>query len=137
MPAAPPTDLSPVAAVAAILGVILGPAVLPFASAYAVIGAGALVGAMIGLFRRAPCSPLASVTFVLVVIVAAMGVTVPIAQWIAGYLNQPVTWLVFPVSLAVAAVGEDWLKLPFGELAKAAFSRIKRAFGGPSNGTDA
>lgn len=133
MPAAPPTDLSPVAAVTAILGVILGPEVLPFASAYAVIGAGGLVGAMIGLFRRAPCSPMASIAFVVVMIFASMGVTVPIAQWIAGYLNQPMTWLFFPVSLGVAAVGEDWLKLPFGEFAKAALSRVKR-FLGPSNG---
>lgn len=135
MPAAPP-DLSPVAAVTAILGVIIGPAVLPFASAYAVIGAGGLVGAMIALFRRAPCTPLASVSFVGVMLLASMGVTVPIAQWIAGYLNQPMTWLFFPVALAVAAVGEDWLKLPFGELTKAAFSRLKRLWG-PSNGTDA
>lgn len=133
---APPTDLSPVAAVTAILGAILGPEILPYASAYAVIGAGALVGAMIGLFRRAPCSPTASMVFVMVMFLASMGTTVPVAQWIAGYLHQPMTWLFFPVSLAVAAVGEDWLKLPFGEIAQAGFSRLKRLWG-PSNGTDA
>jgi hypothetical protein len=133
MPAAPPTDLSPVAAVTAILGVILGPAVLPYAGAYAVIGAGGLVGAMIALFRRAPCTPLASVAFVSVMLLASMGVTVPIAQWLASYLNQPMTWLFFPVALSVAAVGEDWLKLPFSEFAKAAFSRVKRLWEPPND----
>lgn len=135
MPAAP-TDLSPVAAVTAILGAILGPEVLPYASAYAVIGAGALVGAMIGLFRRAPCTPFASVMFVSIMFLASMGTAVPVAQWIAGYLHQPVTWLFFPVSLAVAAVGEDWLKLPFGAVVDWISARIKSMLGA-KNGTDA
>jgi hypothetical protein len=95
-----------------VLGLFLGPTVLPYVSAYSVIGMGAFAGAIIALFRRPPTSPGSSYAFVVVVWTIAMGCTVPISQYLAIYSGQPVTWLMFPVSLLVAAVGEDWLKLP-------------------------
>jgi hypothetical protein len=123
---AAPVDLSPVALVAAILGTFIGPTMLPLASAYAVIAAGALIGALIGLYRRAPCSARVSIVFVLIVWFATMFCAVPIAGWISSYFQQSVTWWFFPVSLLVASIGEDWLKLPLSFVMDA----LKKRFGG-------
>lgn len=122
-----PVDLSPVALLAAILGMFVGPTMLPLASAYAVIAAGALIGALIGLYRRAPCSAVASIGFVGVVALSTTFCAVPLAGWVANYFQQSVSWWFFPVSLAVAAIGEDWLKLPVASVRDAFMKR----FGGP------
>jgi hypothetical protein len=126
---AAPVDLSPVALLAAILGMFVGPTLLPLASAYAVISAGALIGALIGLYRRAPCTARASVMFVIIVWIATTFCTVPMAGWIANYFQQAVSWWFFPVSLAVASVGEDWLKLPLASIPE----RVRKLFGGSSS----
>lgn len=113
------------ALLAAILGMFVGPTMLPLASAYAVISAGALIGALIGLYRRAPCSAGSSVTFVLIVWIATTFCTVPMSSWIANYFQQSVSWWFFPVSLTIAAVGEDWLKLPLASIPDA----VRKLFG--------
>lgn len=112
MAAVAPVDLSPVALLAAFLGMFVGPELLPLASAYAVISAGALIGALIGLYRRAPCTTFQSLGFVWIVWIATTFCTVPIAGWIATHFQQSVSWWFFPVALAGGAIGEDWLKLP-------------------------
>jgi len=111
VPAAAPVDLSPVALLAAFLGMFIGPELLPLASAYAVISAGALIGAFVGLYRRAPCSAMQSVGFVLIVWLATTFCTVPIATWIAARFQQSTSWWFFPVAMGCAGIGEDWIKL--------------------------
>jgi hypothetical protein len=120
-----------VAALTAVLGALVGPQALPYASAYIVIGCGALIGSVVALFRRAPCSPIRSLGFIGIMWAVAMGCTAPAAEWISRYLNQPVAWLLFPVSLGIAAVGEDWLRIPVLDWIAAGMSRLRGQ--GPKN----
>lgn len=128
MPTTPPADLSPVALATVALATIFGPVALPLASTYAVIAIAAFVGSLIGLARRAPMSASRTLCFVLVMMFASVGCTVPMAQWVASTVNQPPSWLMFPVSLAIAAIGDDWLKL-----VPVVVGMIANRFRGPKN----
>lgn len=103
-----PSDLSPVALVAVILATVVGPQMLPLISAYMVIGAGAFIGALVGLYRRSPQRPMTSVLFVIIMMSLSIGGTVPLATVIADYVNKPQPWFFFPVAVTVAAIGDGW-----------------------------
>lgn len=105
---AAPTDLSPVALASVLLATFVGPQVLPLASAYLVIGAGAFIGALVGLYRRSPLRPMSSLLFVTVMMSVSVGGTVPLATMIASYFDKPQPWFFFPVAVGIAAIGEGW-----------------------------
>lgn len=116
MQAAPP-DISPVAVAVAALGVLLGPEWAHAAGAYSVIVLGWIGGVMVGVYRMPPAPRVHVASFALISLVAVLGVTVPLSEWLAGALPKLLPWgglsdskgLLFPVAFALPAIGHSWL----------------------------
>lgn len=117
MTAAP--EITPVAVAVAVLTVFMGPELAAVFAAYAIILLGWLGGVMVGVYRMPPGSRLRLVAFVLVSLVAVLGMTVPLAQAAATALVQFAPWLtvteakglLFPVAFALPAIGHNWFDI--------------------------
>lgn len=116
---ADPPDISPVAVAVAALGVLLGPEWAHAAGAYSVIVLGWIGGVMVGVYRMPPAPRVHIAAFTLVSFVAVIGVTVPLARWLAGALPNLLPWgglsdpygLLFPLAFALPAIGHSWLSV--------------------------
>jgi hypothetical protein len=112
-------DISPVAVAVAALGVLLGPEWAHAAGAYSVITLGWIGGVMVGVYRMPPARRAHIAAFTLVSFVAVIGVTVPLARWLAGALPNLLPWgglsdpygLLFPLAFALPAIGHSWLSV--------------------------
>lgn len=130
-------ELSPVAVAVAALTVLLGPQLAAVVGAYAVILLGWVGGVMVGAYRMPPAGRGQLVAFVLVSLVAVIGITVPLAEAGARALSALVPWmsateakgLLFPVAFLLPAIGHNWLG--FGEWV---WGLIRRRFGSSSEG---
>lgn len=109
----PTPDLDPVSVLVVMLGLMLGPELAPLASAYSVIIVGAFAGVLVGLRRREPGTRLGAAGFCFVMFAASVLMTVPMSKMLAGYLPRVdgINWLLFPVSLAIPTIGDDWIKI--------------------------
>lgn len=104
-------SLDPVSVAIAIATALFGAALGPALGAYAVIFVAGFAGALVGLRRREPTSRFGAASFMLVVMLLSVGMTVAASQLIAPHLNSAGEWLFFPVSFVIAAIGEDWLRI--------------------------
>lgn len=103
-------DLSLWAAALALAGFYWGPKAAQFISAYALILLGWFGGLMIGLYRRDLDSRMPTVVYVIVSLIASLGITVPIAMALDGTAGFAYTGLLLPVSGAIAALPDKWRK---------------------------
>lgn len=109
----PTPDLDPVSVLVVLLGLLVGPELAPFASAYSVIIIGAFAGVLVGLRRREATTRLGMAGFGFIMMAASIMLTVPLSNVAAKYLPlvSGANWLFFPVSLAIGAIGDDWLSI--------------------------
>lgn len=114
--ALPEPDLSPVAVAVALLTVALGPEFAAIVGAYSVILIGWVGGVMVGVWRMPPAPRPHLAAFVLVSLVASLGVTVPLAELLADFMRAAAPWasraeakgLLLPLAFAIPAIGHSW-----------------------------
>jgi hypothetical protein len=129
-------ELTPVAVAVAALTVLLGPQLAAVIGAYAVILLGWLGGVMVGVYRMPPAGRGQLFAFVVVSLVAVIGVTVPLAEAGAQALRAMVPWmsateakgLLFPVAFLLPAVGHSW-----ADVGGWAWDAIRSRFGARDN----
>lgn len=102
----PPID--PVTVAIAIATGLFGSTAAQYVGPYAVIIVGALIGAAWSASRRDPGSRIGTAAFILLLIGLAVLVSVPLAEVAARYVGQDSRWMLGPVAVVVAGVGERW-----------------------------
>lgn len=130
-------ELSPVAVAVAALTILLGPQLAAVVGAYSVILLGWVGGVMVGVYRMPPAGRGQLVAFVLVSLVAVLGITVPLAEAGAQALRAMVPWmsateakgLLFPVAFLLPAVGHSW-----ADVGQWVWGLIRRRFGSSKEG---
>ena len=95
----------------------LGPEFALAVGAYGVIFLGWFGGVMVGVWRMPPVPRPHLVAFVLVSLVATLGVTVSATEMLTHLLRASVPWaggvqpagLLFPVAFLLPAIGHNWI----------------------------
>lgn len=105
-----PENLDLFAAALMLASFYWGPKAAQFISAYALILLGWFGGLMIGLYRRDIDSHMPTFVYVVVSLIASLGVTVPLAMWLDGAAGFAYTGLLLPISGAIAALPDKWRK---------------------------
>lgn len=107
-----PPSLDPVHATTAIVAVFFGPTLAAYVGPYAVIILCASVGSAWSLGRRPVTTRSGAFKYFLLMSGTALVLTVPLAQWLGGWLGHDDSrWLFSPVALLIGGVGGDWPKL--------------------------
>jgi hypothetical protein len=103
---APPIDIVTVAI--AIATALFGRDVAAVVGPYAVIVLGALLGAAWSASRREPSTPGSTLGHMVMMVGLALLVTVPIAAVAGQYAGLESKWLLGPVAVVIAGIGQDW-----------------------------
>jgi len=105
-------NLDPVNVATALFAVLFGPSLAAYVGPYAVIVIGASVGAAWSLGRRGVTSRFDAFAYFLLMAATALLVTVPLAEWLGGWLGHSDSrWLFAPVAIVIGGVGSDWPNL--------------------------
>jgi hypothetical protein len=102
----PPIDIVTVAI--AIASAAFGPELASVVGPYAVILLGAALGAAWSASRREPGSRMGTLAHVLLMMGWALLVTVPAAAIAGQAFGWESKWLLGPVAVVIAGIGQDW-----------------------------
>ena len=107
----PPPDLNLLSVVVAVLTIVIGPELALVLGTYSIILLGWFGGVILGVYRQPPAAPgLTVLGFVAVTLIVTLGITVPVAQVLEGYVPLlEAKGMLLPVAFAVPAVGHSWL----------------------------
>lgn len=113
---APEPDLNPVSVAVLVLTALVGPQFAAVAGAYTVIGFGWFAGVIVGAYRMPREGRMPLGLFVLLTLVVTLGITVPLANFLAansaaflpGAVATSSSGLLFPVAFAFPAIGHSW-----------------------------
>lgn len=106
--------LDPVSVAVAVATLLVGPKLAPVLGAYTLILFGWFAGVLIGVYRRDAGSRMGTAVFVVVMFIVTMGSTVSAAELVAAhlpYFKSTASALLFPVSILIPAVGDDWISI--------------------------
>ena len=124
----PPPNLDIASVAAVVVSYFIGSELAPYVSAYVVILFAWFLGVIIGRYRIPQDRSINTTTFMLVTLGVTLGATAFIADQLSRHFNIEVTSLLFPVAVAIPAVGHSWLDLAAWvvERWKSSFSKEKR-----------
>lgn len=103
--------LDPFAVAVSLAALVVGPALAPILGAYTLILFGWFAGVLVGVYRRESGSRMGTFVFVIVTFVVTMGSTVSAAEMIAPNFPVEVRALLFPVSILIPAIGDNWVDI--------------------------
>lgn len=104
-----PQPLDIVAVVIAVASLLFGPSMAAIVGPYAVIFLGAVVGAVYSASGRVQTAKIGTFAYCALMVVISVAVTVPVAELAAPYIRITESRsLFFPVSAAIAGVGDKW-----------------------------
>jgi hypothetical protein len=113
----PPLD--PVSLGIAAASGVVGIGAAQYIGPYLVIGLGATFGALLALRRSEKDRTGGQAVLTIAALVLwSMMLTMPVAEFFAGFVGRDWKWLAFPVATGLAWVGDDWPGLASKCLAK-------------------
>lgn len=103
-----PPSLDVVTMAIALAAAMFGPELATFVGPYAVIFLGAVLGGAWSASRRPPATRVETVGYLALIVLLAVLVTVPLADFAATYLGLQSRVLFAPVAAVISGVGPDW-----------------------------